>query len=191
MNSTDRLGIKLFARQTGAWDCRPLIGVFQCWIQQQSVPGHTLIDVHDYSHIHQGPGVLLVGHEGNFSFDNAESRPGLQYWRKRPLDGSLSDRLRRLHETLEATCGLLESQQPFSTPLRFDRCEVRVTFNDRLVNDSDSSLVEMTSQFQKFAEYLPGTDLTSLSRVRDGSGRFMVELHLSDPSSTQQTRGKR
>ena len=48
------------------------IPVFHRWIQKQTVSGHLLIDVHDYSHIHQGPGILLVGHEGNFSIDLAD-----------------------------------------------------------------------------------------------------------------------
>ena len=60
------------------------IPVFQKWIQGQVIPHHMLIDVHNYSHIHHGAGILLVAHEGNFSIDMADGRTGLLYYRKQP-----------------------------------------------------------------------------------------------------------
>ncbi len=42
------------------------IPLFHRWIQEQAIDGHLLIDVHDYSHIQQGPGILLVGARRQF-----------------------------------------------------------------------------------------------------------------------------
>jgi len=56
------------------------IPVFHGWIQRQALPEHLLIDVHDYSHVPGGPGILLVAHEANISVDTT----GLTYTRKQP-----------------------------------------------------------------------------------------------------------
>ena len=89
-----RLGIKLFAADSGAVRVKDFVPIFHSWIQKQCVENHQLIDVHDYSHIHHGPGILLVAHEGNFSTDMAEGKPGLAYFRKQPAGGTSEETLR-------------------------------------------------------------------------------------------------
>ena len=46
-----------------------VIPVFHRWIQTGAVEG-LLIDVADYSHVPQGPGVMLIAHEGNYALEN-------------------------------------------------------------------------------------------------------------------------
>ena len=60
-----RIGIKIFADKPAPVPVREFIPVFHSWIQKQAVENHLLIDVHDYSHMHQGPGILLVAQEAN------------------------------------------------------------------------------------------------------------------------------
>src|SRR5262245_7519461 len=105
----DRFGIKLFA-SAYMKDIRSLVPVFHGWIQRQTVANHLLLDVHDYSHIHHGPGILLVGHEGNFSIDLADGRQGLFYYRKQHLPGSIEDRLEAILKTTLDACALLETE---------------------------------------------------------------------------------
>lgn len=81
--TTHKFGVKLFFTNS----TRPIkefIPVFHGWIQRQALPGHMLLDVHDYSHVHHGPGILLVAHEANISVDESEGRRGLVYLRKQP-----------------------------------------------------------------------------------------------------------
>jgi hypothetical protein len=70
------------------------IPVFQRWIQD-SVCEELLIDVADYRHVPAGPGVLLVGHEANYSLDLSFNRLGLLYNRKVRDEGSVQDSLMR------------------------------------------------------------------------------------------------
>lgn len=63
------------------------IPIFHDWIQRDAVEG-LLIDVARYGHVHQGPGVMLVGHEGDYSVDMAGGRPSLRYTLKRDAEGS-------------------------------------------------------------------------------------------------------
>jgi hypothetical protein len=78
-DTTYKFGIRLFL----AGNARPVaefIPIFHGWIQRKALAGHQLIDVHDYSHVAGGPGILLVAHEANINFDGQS----LTYTRKQP-----------------------------------------------------------------------------------------------------------
>ena len=64
--------------------------MFHSWIQEQVGEG-LLLDVADYRHVHEGPGVILIGYEGNYSVDNTDNRLGVRYNRKAALDGNNQD----------------------------------------------------------------------------------------------------
>ena len=66
-----------------------LIPVFHRWIREQAMP-ELLIDVADYSHVPAGPGVMVIGHEANYSVDNRENRLGLLYNRRAALEGHIA-----------------------------------------------------------------------------------------------------
>ena len=96
------------------------------------------IDVHDYSHVHNGPGILLVAHEGNFSVDQEGGRLGLFYYRKQPLQGGLEANLKSALQTVLQACKLLESE-PKLDGLKFDTKEILVLANDRLLAPNDAA----------------------------------------------------
>src|SRR3990167_10318514 len=116
-----RLGVKFFVGNPASVSLPGFIPIFHTWIQKQIVEGHLLIDVHDYSHIHQGPGILLVAHEGNFSLDMGEGRPGLLYYRKQPG----ADFAAVIQSALRA-CRLLEEEPVLKGRLRFRNDELLI-----------------------------------------------------------------
>src|SRR5579862_6232985 len=105
-----KIGVKIFVTNPQVVNLQNFIPVFQGWIQQQKIEGHQLIDVHDYSHVHNGPGILLVAHEGNFSMDQEDGRLGLFYYRKQPLQGGLEANLQAVMKIAQQACKLLESE---------------------------------------------------------------------------------
>lgn len=119
--STHKFGVKLFFADSTK-PLKDFIPVFHGWIQRQALPGHMLLDVHDYSHVHHGPGILLVTHEANLSIDEAEGRRGLAYIRKQPAT---------LPEIIEHA---RQAVKLLGEPVKEDSFEVFV--NDRLVNIS-------------------------------------------------------
>jgi hypothetical protein len=123
-----KLGVKIFAANPKVVELRAFIPVFHGWIQQQKIPEHLLIDVHDYSHVPEGPGILLVAHEGNFSTDETSGRLGLVYYRKQPV----SDALKVAYESADVASQLLEAE-PKLNGLKFHRDEFMVFSNDRLL----------------------------------------------------------
>lgn len=159
-----RLGVKLFAAEPSAVRVKAFVPIFHSWIQRQCVEGHQLIDVHDYSHIHHGPGVLLVAHEGNFSTDMADGRLGLAYFRKLPVNVAGEDPLRACAKIVKGAAALLEAE-PSLAGLRFREDEALVISNDRLFAPNDAATFRelkpaLTSAFGNRAEFThirPGT----------------------------------
>ena len=77
-------------------DLAPVIPVFHSWIQDQ-IFAELLLDVADYRHVHHGPGLMLIGHEADYSLDQTDGVLGLRYNRKAPLPGTNLERsLRQL-----------------------------------------------------------------------------------------------
>ena len=159
-----RLGIKLFATNSSAVQIKKFVPIFHSWIQRQCVAGHQLIDVHDYSHIHNGPGVLLVAHEGNFSTDMEDGRLGLAYFRKQPTEASGVSALRTCFKTVTDAAALLEAE-PGLAGLRFLQDELLVISNDRLLAPNDvrsyqelkPALVSAFGDSAEFVQVNPGT----------------------------------
>jgi hypothetical protein len=127
-----KIGVKIFVTNPEAVNLHDFIPMFQGWIQQQKIEGHQLIDVHDYSHVHNGPGILLVAHEGNFSMDQEDGRLGLFYYRKQPLRGELKANLKTVLNTALHACKLLEAE-PKLKGIKFKTDEILVVANDRLL----------------------------------------------------------
>jgi hypothetical protein len=133
-----KIGIKVFVANPQVVDVGEFVPVFHSWIQQQKIEGHLLIDVHDYSHVANGPGILLVAHEGNFSMDQQGGRLGLFYYRKRPLDGDLGANLKAVTATALQACKLLASE-PKLHGIKFETDEILVVANDRLNAPNDAA----------------------------------------------------
>ena len=107
--------------------------MFHRWIQTAALDELLLIDVADYTHLVDGPSVLLVGHEVNLSLDTAEDQLGLLCMRKRPGSGSLVERLQELTRILLTAGHLLESEPTLEGRLRFIGSTLQFVSNDRLI----------------------------------------------------------
>src|ERR1700730_17812936 len=94
-----RLQLKIFVEpgSAGAIDREAFIPVFHRWIKERLLP-ELLVDVANYAHVPEGPGVVLIGHGADYFMDQGEGRLGLLHNRKRaglPPAGRLIDLARR------------------------------------------------------------------------------------------------
>ena len=128
-----RFGIKVFLSESPDPDLHAFVPMFHRWIQTHAVDG-LLIDVADYTHLKDGPQVLLAGHEGNYVIDCSEGRTGLYYYRKTPTGGSLLDRLVTSCQTVLRASVLLEVDDSLGTRYCFRGDEIQFIANDRLVS---------------------------------------------------------
>ena len=130
------VNVKLLVNRLEEPDLEPLIPVFHSWIRDQGLgekSGELLLDVADYRHVPEGPGVVLIGHEANYSVDNTGNRPGVRYNRKAPLDGSNQDRLYQAARAALLACQRLESEPLLQGKLGFNGQEIELFFNDRML----------------------------------------------------------
>jgi hypothetical protein len=126
-----RYSVKIFIQNPAAVHLPALIPIFQRWIQTHAIEG-LLIDLADYKHVHHGPGVILIGYEGDYALDTADGRPGLRYTRKRELPASLKEGLRETFRLALAASRALENDPALDESLSFHPGEIELAFLDRL-----------------------------------------------------------
>jgi hypothetical protein len=179
VSRVQRVGVKLFRRDDGSFPLVDVIPVFHAWIQRSAVPG-LLIDVADYSHVPDGPGVILVSHEGIYALDETGGRPGLSYAARFPAFDTLGDCLRWSLRAGVSACVLLERETDGA--IQVSASELEVFVNDRLgaPNDTDGEGVLIRDVRSLLAEVYPGV---SWKTVRDTEPRQRLSLMLTADTS--------
>ncbi len=180
-----RLGVKLFCEEFAPVGLLEFIPILHRWIQQRMLDA-TLVDVADYSHVHAGPGIVLVAHEGNYAIDETDGRRGLIYYRKRPLPGGLAERLTNVCLGALSVCRRLEQEPELSGRLRFPGNEIQIFSNDRLLApNSEATFASLsTALLQLFERLYCGAEY-SLLRQPDPKERFSVTARTSVPQTVE------
>ncbi len=130
-----KFGIKLFVTTNGSFDSKDFIPVFHNWIQDKVVPNHMLIDVADYSHIPDGPGVMLIAHEGHFSLDQENYKAGMMYMRRSKWGGDFKERFINVFSTAILAVNRLRNNKMIKE-VDFIHNSFRFIPNDRRVADN-------------------------------------------------------
>ncbi|MEO8902168.1 MAG: hypothetical protein ABI488_09825 [Polyangiaceae bacterium] len=137
---SERLQLKLYMEPNAHFEVEALIPVFHRFIREQLIK-ELLIDVIDYSHVPNGPGVVLIGHAADYYVGAMDGAFGLIYSLKRdaaPADVRLSDGLRRLVNVAR----LLE--QDSTVQVRFKSGELSLRLTDRLRAPNDDATFTST-----------------------------------------------
>ncbi|MEJ2009127.1 MAG: hypothetical protein P8Z30_13395 [Acidobacteriota bacterium] len=174
------VNVKLLLGKPDEIDLEPLIPVFHSWIQDQ-VCDELLLDVGDYRHVYTGPGVILVGHEANYSVDNTNHRPGVRYNRKAALEGSNQDRLKQATEAALRACNRFESDPSLNGKFRFNGQEIEISINDRMLAPNNPATREtIQPELTPFLQKLFAGGEYSLSFDEAPGNLFSVSVKSSD-----------
>ena len=166
MEDLQRIGVKLFCSTEDSIDLVELIPIFHRWIQAAAVDD-MLIDVADYSHVPDGPGILLVGHEGIYAMDETDGRRGMAYYFRRPEAEGLTERLLIAAHRVLAACRRLEAEPELGGKLTFDTGELELFVNDLGAPISGPVL---------FVDGVPASGLTyTFGGLGDGSDDLMFD----------------
>ena len=178
-----RIGIKVPIQDGLTLPALDFIQVFHQWIQAHTLPG-VLIDVADYSHVHHGPGILLVAHAGNYSVDEIGGWRGLSYYGKHTLPGDLTARLTTVCRLALQACDLLEREPRFAGKLRFNAGELELFANDRLEapNTAATEAAILPALKALLGKLYPGRDCKIL-REPDGRERFALKIAGAAPAT--------
>jgi len=163
-----KLAFKVFARTGTDIPVKNFVPVFHRWIQGKLLEDHQLIDVADYSHVHQGPGAVLVSHEANIHADLGDGKPGLLYIRKQPGVGStFSERLRSVFGFAVQAASLLEADPALAGKVKFRTDNPVFLINDRLyAPNTAGTFAAVKSDLEAF-----------LTSVYGGSVKLSYEPH--------------
>ncbi len=172
------VNVKIFVDGEMTVDWESFIVVFHRWVAEQAMD-EMLIDVADYRHVPNGPGVVLVGHEADYAMDNTGGRAGLRYNCKVARENSNEDRVRHALAAAAGACLLLEAE---FADLRFSRHEFELTINDRaLAPNNNQTLEACGSELPKLLQNVLGVSEVDLDYNRDPRCLFGAVVKLGSP----------
>ncbi len=134
-----RLAVKFWLKRAPKLQPSEILPIFQRWIQQRAVPG-MLIDVIDYKHVPEGPGIVLIADEADYAWDLGDGAAGLRYIRKRALPEDLTEALRLCFIHAQIAAKTLESEAPGD--IAFDFSAAEISFFDRLQYSNQPEVAE-------------------------------------------------
>jgi hypothetical protein len=179
-----RIDVKIFATPDADLNPTTLMPIFQRWIQEDKLPG-LLIDVADYTHVPDGPAMVLVAHEAQYVYDLAKSRPGLLYSARRDGKGAAPEdfegRLRAACSAALQACVLLEKE----TALRFAGGDILVRINDRLEAPNEAATFDkVRPAIEKLVtELYNGSPVSMEPRPPSAAEAFTVDIRATDAPS--------
>ena len=170
--NVQHINVKFYLENPETVNLADFAAVFNTWIQTQRLD-ELLIDVADYLHVHNGPGIMLIGHEADYSLDNRAERLGLLYNRKEQVDGTTQAKLAQaVHATL-TVAQILEKENG----LKFNGSEVLMIVNDRLlVPNTAETVATLEPEIKSFFDQLYNGAEYSLSHNNDQRERFTVNV---------------
>jgi len=179
------VNVKLLLQDAQGLSLEPLIPVFHSWIEHQN--GELLIDVADYSHVPAGPGVVLIGDEGNYSVDDTNDRLGVRYNRKAALEGGNQVVLAQAARAALTACQKLEVEPRLEGKFRFDGQGIEISVNDRLIAPNNTASIEaLDPEFQLFFRKLFRGKEYSIAYDPDPRALFAAKIKATQPHTVAQ-----
>jgi hypothetical protein len=161
------INVKLLLENPDGLDFEALINVFHSWIQEQ-VFEELLLDVADYRHVHNGPGIVLISHEADYAVDNTDGRWGIRYNRKAPVAGSNQDRLTQVVRATLIAAARLQQDTRLNGRCNFNGQDIELIINDR-------QLAPNTHETRQASE----PELRSFFDALFGEGSYQLEFETS------------
>jgi hypothetical protein len=175
-----KLQVKLFFETIDSIELEKYVPVFKRWIDNH-VLDELLIDVADYSKVHHGPGIVLVGHASDYYIDMSDGQPGLLFSRKRqsPEPG---ERLRDAFRRALNACRLLESDPLLQPRPKFRMNEAIIRLPDKMeFSAEDPGFDALKREFETFLGQLYAGGKVKLNRVGSSKAPLSVRVMVQHP----------
>jgi hypothetical protein len=155
------------------------IEVFHGWIQASD---GVYYDVADYSHMHHGPGIVLVAPDFNVSVDETGGRRCFLFSQKTLLEGSNQERLTRVFQNALEHCQRLQAEPALRGKIEFRFDEFEITLNDRLLAPAgDESYGALKVEIEPFVGRMFGRAPVSLQQESDARRRVRLRIQAMAP----------
>ncbi|MFM7439547.1 MAG: hypothetical protein ACKO2V_13255 [Snowella sp.] len=162
----ERFCLKFFVRE-GDVDETTFIPIFHEWIRLKKLPG-TLIDVADYRHVPDGPGIMLISHEINYAMEHGGGQFGLSAQRKLGEGSTHQEKIVDLAKRTATFGALLESESSLAGQLRLEGGKFLYIANDRLqAPNTDEAFAALKPDLEAAATQLYGGQQVSITRLEN------------------------
>jgi hypothetical protein len=160
---SEKLQLKFFAKPNPAFDVETIVPVFHRFIREHAFD-ELMIDVADYKHVKNGPGIALIGDANDYFLDEGEGRPGLLFSRKRH-GAAPEGRVREAFARALKACTLLEAAPELGGKLTFATDEVLIRTPDRLrAPNDDAGFAQVSADVSPILDKLFGAGQYSITR---------------------------
>ena len=183
---TVKYELKLFVEDASGVDLEEFIPIFHHWIQAQELEG-LLIDVADYRHVPEGPGIVLITHDAHYAMDLADGRLGLLYSRRRETHPSrcaiqgVADRLRSVWHCALTACQRLEAHPVLHGRLQFRGNELLLRCNDRLqAPNTPAAYDELCQYLEPFLATLYPGQRVEVEHISENTSRLTVAIKVAE-----------
>ncbi|MCA1991128.1 MAG: hypothetical protein LDL41_03650 [Coleofasciculus sp. S288] len=173
----ERFCIKFLARPETNIEEVAFIEIFHEWIRLQKLQG-TLIDVADYRHVPNGPGIMLITHEVNYAMDHGNGQFGLYAQRKLGEANTHKERILELAKTTAAFGALLESDNRVAGKLSLEGGQFLYMANDRLnAPNTEEAFAALKPELEAAAaELYPGQSVSVTRLENDPRDRLTAVI---------------
>ncbi len=113
-------------------DLDAFIPIFHEWIREKRITEELLIDVADYRHVPDGPGVMLIANEAHYGIDSDDGIAGLVFSRRRDELGDAEAAVRLALSRAASAARHIEAEESLGGGLRFDTGAIAVRVLSRL-----------------------------------------------------------
>ena len=176
------INLKFYVENAESLNLESFHGVFNSWIQR-NLTDDLLVDVAEYLHVHNGPGIMLIGHSANYSLDLTAGRLGLLYKRKEQVSGTNKQKLAQAAHAALSAIRILEKENR----VRFIGNEVQLIINDRLIAPNTAETFSaLKEDLESFFEILfNGAAVTLIHQSAEPRARFIVDVKSASAFDTQ------
>jgi len=162
-----KLNVKFFAEKGNDIPLHDIIPVFHRWIQEDKLEG-LMVDVTEYTHVHQSPGVLIICHEANYALDEQDGKRGFLYSQKRVPEASNEVYLKTAFRRALKAASFLEQEKEFAGKLKFATGHLFVSLNDRAsAPGGAASQAEFEKNLKPLLDNLYGAGNYTLTAEKD------------------------
>lgn len=166
------INVKIYSSTPEMIDLDEGIPIFHGWISRKACP-ELLIDVADYAHVPAGPGVMLIGHEAQYSIEaGAENRLGLLYATKLKQAGNNVSRIVQALGRAINACQMLQQEKLWENKVKFQSTDLYISVNDRYIAPNTQDTFEAVK-----------TDIEEGLITIFGNDGFSIAFEVGDPRS--------
>ena len=175
------INVKLIFNESLEINLEPLISIFHDWISEQN-SDDLLIDVADYRHVPDGPGIILIGHEANISLTENQRSIILCYNRKLATEGTDEERFRQAVRGALLACEKIEIDGRLTDKINFECQEIEILVNDRIFVSNQEKFYQMVDpKFKGLCKVIFGKNDYSVTHSEDPRKIYSIRLKTALP----------